>query len=35
MSLDPKKNEVERSRLAIWEYPVSDKFTKVKSSHQN
>ena len=35
MSLNPKVNEVERSRLATWEYPVSDKFTKVKSSQQS
>ena len=29
MSLDPSITEIERSKLAVWEYPVSDAFTKV------
>ena len=29
MSLDNTISEYERSKLAVWDYPVSDKFTKV------
>ena len=29
MSLDPKVNELERSMLATWNYPVDDTYTKV------
>ena len=29
MSLDPSITEIERSKLAVWEYPVSDAYTKV------
>ena len=30
MSLDNTISEFERSKLAVWDYPVSDKYTKVK-----
>ena len=30
MSLDDSLTELERSKLAVWDYPVSDKYTKVK-----
>ncbi|XP_015907481.1 ionotropic receptor 25a [Parasteatoda tepidariorum] len=29
MSLDDSLNETERAKLAVWDYPVSDKFTKI------
>ena len=29
MSLDDTLSELERSKLAVWDYPVSDKYTKV------
>ena len=29
MSLNDSLNELERSKLAVWDYPVSDKYTKV------
>ena len=29
MSLDNTITEFERSKLAVWDYPVSDKYTKV------
>ena len=29
MTLDPKINEFERSKLATWDYPVDDTYTKV------
>ena len=29
MSLDNTISEYERSKLAVWDYPVSDKYTKV------
>ena len=29
MSLDNTITEYERSKLAVWDYPVSDKYTKV------
>ena len=29
MSLDNSLSEFERSKLAVWDYPVSDKYTKV------
>ena len=28
MTLDPKINEFERSKLATWDYPVDDTYTK-------
>ena len=31
MSLDESLSNVERSKLAVWDYPVSDKFSKVAS----
>ena len=37
MSLDDTLNAVERAKLAVWDYPVSDKYTKLwetmKTSH--
>ena len=29
MTLDPKINEFERTKLATWDYPVDDTYTKV------
>ena len=29
MSLDNKVGEYKRSKLAVWHYPVSDRYTKV------
>lgn len=29
MSLDDKLSDLERSKLAVWDYPVSDKYTKM------
>lgn len=29
MSLNDSLNEVERAKLAVWDYPVSDKYTKM------
>ncbi|XP_057341195.1 ionotropic receptor 25a [Microplitis mediator] len=29
MSLDDSMSEIERAKLAVWDYPVSDKFTKM------
>lgn len=34
MSLNDSMNEVERSKLAVWDYPVSDKYTKIWQSMQ-
>ncbi|KAB7494816.1 Ionotropic receptor 25a [Armadillidium nasatum] len=34
MSLDDTMNEVERAKLAVWDYPVSDKYTKMWQSMQ-
>ena len=30
MSLDNSIPDFDRSKLAVWDYPVSDKFIKVK-----
>lgn len=32
MSLDNTISEYERSKLAVWDYPVSDKYTKIWSN---
>jgi len=32
MSLNDSLSELERSRLAVWDYPVSDKYTKIWQS---
>ena len=32
MSLNDSLSELERSKLAVWDYPVSDKYTKVKQN---
>ena len=32
MSLNDSLSEVERSELAVWDYPVSDKYTKMWQS---
>lgn len=32
MSLDESLSNVERAKLAVWDYPVSDKFSKVASN---
>ncbi|XP_023215760.1 ionotropic receptor 25a-like [Centruroides sculpturatus] len=29
MSLDDTLNETQRAKLAVWDYPVSDKYTKI------
>ena len=29
MSLDNTISEFERAKLAVWDYPVSDKYTKI------
>lgn len=29
MSLNDTMTELERSKLAVWDYPVSDKYTKI------
>jgi ionotropic glutamate receptor len=29
MSLNDSLSDVERSKLAVWDYPVSDKYTKI------
>ncbi len=32
MSLNDSLDQVERAKLAVWDYPVSDKFTNMWSS---
>ena len=34
MSLNDETDEYERSKLAVWDYPVSDKYTKMWQSMQ-
>lgn len=34
MSLNDSMSEIERSKLAVWDYPVSDKYTKIWQSMQ-
>ena len=34
MSLNDTMTELERSKLAVWDYPVSDKYTKIWQSMQ-
>lgn len=34
MSLNDSLTPVERSKLAVWDYPVSDKFTKMWQAMQ-
>jgi ionotropic glutamate receptor len=29
MSLNDSLSDVERAKLAVWDYPVSDKYTKI------
>ena len=29
MSVDPNISEYNRAKLAVWDYPVSDKYTKI------
>ena len=29
MSVDPNISEYNRAKLAVWDYPVSDKYTKM------
>ena len=29
MSLNDSLSEIERAKLAVWDYPVSDKYTKI------
>ncbi len=35
MSLNDSMTEVERARLAVWDYPVSDRYTKIWQSMQD
>ena len=35
MSLNDSMTEVERSKLAVWDYPVSDRYTKIWQSMQD
>lgn len=34
MSLNDSLSEIERSKLAVWDYPVSDKYTKMWQAMQ-
>ena len=34
MSLNDSMSPVERAKLAVWDYPVSDKYTKMWQSMQ-
>lgn len=34
MSLNDSMSDYERSQLAVWDYPVSDKFTKMWQAMQ-
>ena len=34
MSLNDSLDQVERAKLAVWDYPVSDKFTNMWASMQ-
>lgn len=34
MSLNDSMSNVERAKLAVWDYPVSDKYTKMWQSMQ-
>lgn len=34
MSLNDSLSEVERAKLAVWDYPVSDKYTKMWQAMQ-
>jgi ionotropic glutamate receptor len=34
MSLNDSLSEVERAKLAVWDYPVSDKYTKIWQAMQ-
>ena len=34
MSLNDSMSDVERAKLAVWDYPVSDKYTKMWQSMQ-
>ena len=34
MSLNDSLSDVERSKLAVWDYPVSDKYTKIWQAMQ-
>lgn len=34
MSLNDSLSPVERSKLAVWDYPVSDKYTKMWQAMQ-
>ena len=33
MTLNDSLSQVEKSKLAVWDYPVSDKFTKVRTDN--
>ena len=35
MSLDNTISEYERAKLAVWDYPVSDKYTKIWKEMKN
>ena len=35
MSLDNTISEYDRAKLAVWDYPVSDKYTKMWQNMQN
>ena len=34
MSLNDSMSDVERAKLAVWDYPVSDKYTKMWQTMQ-
>lgn len=34
MSLNDSLSEIERSKLAVWDYPVSDRYTKIWQAMQ-
>ena len=34
MSVDPNISEYNRAKLAVWDYPVSDKYTKMWQNMQ-
>lgn len=35
MAMDDSLSTLERSKLAVWDFPISDKFTKILNAIQN